>query len=251
MRCWTRLIGWAEDERVSAVRYLRLTKAAAWFEEGSAGLWRDPELELGLKWRRENRPTEAWARRYDESFPRAMRFLDRSESERDRLAAERKAERRRQWRQLQWVAVMLAVLLAVVATSLKAQRKNVRARENDRAEENLRLARAAVDESLVVAERDPSLLGVDVPAIVGFRRELLEKAQGFYLEFIKQAPANADIRAEMALAHLRLGNINRALGASGLGAEDYRRAIEQFEALARDTRCPTTTRRGERLQLAR
>ncbi len=38
----------------------------------------------------------------------------------------------------------------------------------------------------------------------------------------------------MALAHLRLGNINRALGASGLGAEDYRRAIERFEALARE-----------------
>jgi len=236
MRCWTRLIGWAENERLSAVRYLRLTKAAAWFEEGSAGLWRDPELELGLKWRRESRPTEAWARRYDESFPRAMRFLDRSESERNRLAAERRAERLRQWRQLQWVAVMLAVLLAVVATmAYVARRENDRARvENLRAEENLRLARAAVDESLVVAEREPSLLGVDVPAIVGFRRELLEKAQGFYLEFIKQSPANADIRAEMALAHLRLGNINRALGASGLGAADYRSAIERFEALARE-----------------
>jgi tetratricopeptide (TPR) repeat protein len=236
MRCWTRLIGWAEGERVSANRYLRLTKAAAWFEEGSAGLWRDPELELGLKWRRENRPTEAWARRYDDSFARAMRFLDRSESERDRLVAERRADLRRKWRQLQWVAVALAVLLAVAATmAYVARRESARARvENDRAEENLRLARAAVDESLVVAEREPSLLGVDVPAIVGFRRELLEKAQGFYQEFIKQSPANADVRAEMALAFLRLGNINRALGASGLGADDYRRAIERFEALARE-----------------
>jgi len=236
MRCWSRLIRWAEDERVSAVRYLRLTKAAAWFEEGSAGLWRDPELEMGLKWRRASQPTEAWARRYDESFARAMRFLDRSERERDRLAAERRAERRRQWRQLQWVAAALAVLLAVAATmAYVARREGARARvENDRAEENLRLARAAVDASLVVAEREPSLLGVDVPAIVGFRRELLEQAQGFYLEFIKQSPDNVDIRADMALAHLRLGNINRALAARGLGAEDYRRAIESFEALARE-----------------
>src|SRR5207342_1818696 len=54
------------------------------------------------------------------------------------------------------------------------------------------------------------------------------------LEFIKQSPDNADIRAEMALAHVRLGNIDRALAARGLGAEDYRRAIESFEALARE-----------------
>src|SRR5262249_31327166 len=50
MRCWKRLIAWAEEERISAGFYLRLSQASAWFEEGSAGLWRDPELELGLQW---------------------------------------------------------------------------------------------------------------------------------------------------------------------------------------------------------
>ena len=52
-----------------------------WYAEGSAGLWRNPELELGLRWRRDNRPTPAWGRRHDESFDRAMAFLDRSEQE--------------------------------------------------------------------------------------------------------------------------------------------------------------------------
>src|SRR5262249_55889438 len=74
MRCWTRLIGWAEEERVSAGFYLRISQASAWFQESTAGLWRDPELELGLKWRRQNRPTAAWADHYDSHFLRAMTF---------------------------------------------------------------------------------------------------------------------------------------------------------------------------------
>ena len=84
MRCWGRLRAWAEAERAAAGVYLRLTQAATRHEDGTAGLWRDPELELGLKWRAEHRPTAAWARRYDDSFERAMRFLEESERESDR-----------------------------------------------------------------------------------------------------------------------------------------------------------------------
>jgi hypothetical protein len=229
MRCWTRLIAWAEEERASAAVYLRLTRAAAWFEEGTAGLWRDPELELGLKWRRENSPTLAWAQRYDSSFERAMSFLDRSAAERDRLAAQRRAERRRQWRQLQGIAAVLAVLLAVAAIAW-----TIAQRENARAEENLRLARAAVDESLIVTERDPANLGMDTPQLIGFRRQLLVRAQNFYREFIKQAPASEEIRREMALAHFKLGHINKGLDAYEDAASEFQQAIEQFGALARE-----------------
>jgi tetratricopeptide (TPR) repeat protein/energy-coupling factor transporter ATP-binding protein EcfA2 len=234
MRCWTRLQAWAEDERASAAVYLRLTRAAQWFEDGTAGLWRDPELGLGLKWRTEYQPSAAWARRYDQAFDRAMLFLDNSERERDRLATERRAERRRQWRQLQWVAAALAVLFVVTGiAAVVARRESARARaENARAEQNLRLARTAVDESLAVVERDPSLLGVDVPEIVGFRRDLLEKAQRFYLEFIEQAPDSEEIRREMAFGRLRLGHIDRALDAREQAVTDYRAAIGAFEALA-------------------
>jgi len=61
MRCWTRLLAWTEEERTSAQMYKRVAEASARFEEGAGGLWRDPELELGLKWRAQNRPTAAWA----------------------------------------------------------------------------------------------------------------------------------------------------------------------------------------------
>jgi len=235
MRCWTRLQGWARDERASAEVYLRLTRAAKWHEDGTAGLWRDPELGLGLKWRTEHHPSAAWARRYDEGFDRAMRFLDESERERDRLVAERRAERRRRWRLLQGVAAVLALLLVATGiTAYVASRESARARaENARAEENLRLARAAVDESLVAVDREPALLGVDVPEIVGFRRDLLERAQRFYQELIKQAPANEDIRREMAEARLRLGHIDRALDARADAVVAYRAAVDEFGALAR------------------
>jgi len=233
MRCWTRLHGWVEEERAAAAVYLRLTRAAQWYEDGTTGLWRDPELGLGLKWRAERHPTEAWARRYDDSFDRAMRFLEDSERERDRLVYERRAERRRQWRRLQWVAAALALLLFLTGvTAWVATRESQRARaENARAERNLQLARTAVDESLLVVEREPSRLGVDVPEIVGFRRELLEKAQRFYLDFIRQAPQNEDLQREIAVGQLRLGHIDRALDAPDRAVADYQAAVKAFTAL--------------------
>ena len=144
MRCWTRLRGWAEEERAAATVYLRLTRAAQWYEDGTAGLWRDPELGLGLKWRAERHPTEAWARRYDESFDRAMRFPGATASANATGSShERRAERRRQWRRLQWVAAVLALLLFVTGvTAYVATRESRRARaESARAERNLQLAR--------------------------------------------------------------------------------------------------------------
>lgn len=235
MRCWTRLLAWAEEERLSATMYVRVSRAAAWYEEGTAGLWWDPELELGLQWRRENRPTAAWARRYAEPFERAMRFLDVSQQERDRLVAQRRAEKRRQWRQLQWTAALLAVLLLIAGTmAIIASRETDRARrEFERAEENLRLARAAVDESLAVADREPSRLAADFPEFIRLRRQLLEQAQRFYREFVRQSPASEQLRADVALANLRLAHVDRALASREEAAERYRRAIEQLEELTR------------------
>ena len=86
MRGWARLIGWAAEERQSAGIYARVAQAATWWSEGSAGLWRNPELELGLRWRRESRPTAAWARRYR----RALRGSDElPRPQRARAAADR------------------------------------------------------------------------------------------------------------------------------------------------------------------
>ncbi len=111
MRIWKRLIHWVDEEARSAQTYLRISKAAAQFQEGKAGLLHDPELQLAVNWREETKPNAVWAQRYDVAFERAMVFLEHSRKQRD-LETEEKERLRR--RQLQW-ARRLAVVLGLAA----------------------------------------------------------------------------------------------------------------------------------------
>jgi tetratricopeptide (TPR) repeat protein len=227
MRCWGRLITWAAEERASAAVYVRLSQAAAWFEEGTAGVWRNPELELARRWRETNAPSPAWASRYDVGFDRAMAFLDHSLDERDRAQAAIEHERRATLRRTQLVAGVLATLFAVAAAL------GVLAwRERERAQHNLELARQAVDESLAAADRDPAQMGADVPQVQELRRQLLGKAEGFYRAFMNQAPRDDGSRRDVAVAHLRLGHINRMLEKPEDAERHYREAITRLTALA-------------------
>ncbi len=227
MRGWTRLITWAQQERAAIALYVRLAREASWHEEGAAGLWDDPELELGVRWRREHHPTAAWARRYDDSFERAMRFLAVSEKERDRRRAERHAAR---WRRLV-LARSLAALMLLVSLVIGYLYRVAR-REGDRAERNLALASDAVGQLLAASDRNRGSVGADVPEMERFRRELLERAQPFYAEFIAQEPENDVFLAEMGLAHFRLGEIHRMLEARADAEKEYRAAISAFATLA-------------------
>lgn len=229
MRCWFRLIGWAEEERAAAAFYLRLSQAAAWHTQGTAGLWRNPELELADRWEAETHPTAAWARRYDDSFERSMAFLNRSRQEQERLEAEREAERRARLRRAHAVAGVLGLfLLVAVLFAWLASRANARA------EANLALARAAVDESLSAADRDPAAVGADMPEMQEFRRELLEKAEHFYTAFMQQDPRTEASHRDLAFAHVRLGHIDRLLLRRSEATIRYREAINRFERLAAD-----------------
>ncbi|QSE96726.1 nSTAND1 domain-containing NTPase [Fulvivirga lutea] len=78
MRIWTRLKVWVDEEFESAQMYRRLSEAAAMYQIGRTGLWRPPDLQLALNWQKKQKPTRAWARRYDEAFERAIVFLDTS-----------------------------------------------------------------------------------------------------------------------------------------------------------------------------
>jgi tetratricopeptide (TPR) repeat protein len=227
MRCWSRLIGWAEEERTAAGFYIRLSQAAAWHREGAAGLWRDPELELALQWQKENRPTAAWARRFDESFEAAIAFLAASEAERDRVQAEQERERKNRLRRAHWAAAVfgtmsaVAGLLAFVAWSA-----------TQRAEVNFSLARGAVEEMLSSADLDLASVGADVPQMQEFRAQLLEKAQLFYAAFMNQRPRSEELQRQLAFAHFRMGHINRMLARPDDAQREYETAIERFGALA-------------------
>ena len=92
MRLWTRLVEWTREEARSAEICRRLSGAAFLHARHEAGLWRDPELQLTLNWRDAQRPTAAWARRYDPDFERAQAFLAASCAARDADAVLRESE---------------------------------------------------------------------------------------------------------------------------------------------------------------
>ncbi len=227
MRCWSRLIDWADEERASAATYVRLSQAAAWFDEGSGGVWRNPELELAVRWRETNGPNTAWAERYAVGFDRAMRFLERSLDERDRAAAAIEGQRRATLRRTQIVAAGLATLLfTAIGFGWFAWA------ERQRAEGNLVLARQAVDESLAAITRDPALAGADVPQVEALRRELLSRAERFYLAFIQQDPRSQAARRDLAMAHLRVAHISRMLEKRDDAEREYQTAIAGLSSLA-------------------
>jgi tetratricopeptide (TPR) repeat protein/energy-coupling factor transporter ATP-binding protein EcfA2 len=229
MRCWTRLITWAEEERASARVYARLSQASAWFAEGTAGLWHNPELELGVRWKQQNQPTEAWAERYDSTFARAMDFLDRSEKEQGRVEAERENARKNKLRLAWSVAGALGVLLLVALYFY-----HVAQTESRRAEANLGLASKAVDESLSSAGNKQGRESPDPPQLEQFRQELLKKAEVFYSNFlIKQAKNSFKFQADSAQVHSKLGDINRLLEKWEDAVVQYRLAIGGFAELHR------------------
>jgi tetratricopeptide (TPR) repeat protein len=224
MRCWTRLVAWAAEERESAAIYLRIAQAATWWGESSGGLWIDPQLETGLQWRSKNRPTAAWAARYDPNFAQAMLFLESSERQR---AAERKreADRRRAWKV---ASCVLAVLLGAIGTLA-----SVAVKKSSLATRNLALAQKAVDESLSSAGAQQAREAPDSAEMEEFRKELLDKAKTFYLNFAEQDHGDAAV-AQMAMGHSHLGDIDRLLQANDDAVKEYNEAISGYAKLSHE-----------------
>lgn len=79
MRIWVRLKTWLDEEAKSAEMYLKLSEASQRYQEGRAGLWNMPDLQLALNWRQQNQPTLVWGQRYNPAFERTMVFLETSE----------------------------------------------------------------------------------------------------------------------------------------------------------------------------
>lgn len=79
MRIWNKLKVWVEEEWNAVQMYMRLSEAAEMYQIGSTGLWRPPDLQLALNWREKQKPTLAWAQRYNPAFERAMVYLETSD----------------------------------------------------------------------------------------------------------------------------------------------------------------------------
>jgi len=107
MRIWDRLKVWVDEEAQAVLMYKRLSEAAELFQRGKTGLWRPPDLQLALNWKKKQQPTLAWAEQYNPAFERTMVFLDTSEKE---FIAEEENKIRLQKRQLRRSRVFASVL---------------------------------------------------------------------------------------------------------------------------------------------
>jgi hypothetical protein len=172
MRVWTRLRQWGEDEAQSARLLRRVAKTAELHAAGQANLLRNPELQVALDWRRQEKPNAAWAERYySGGLDTAMALIDTSlatfERERDE-AAQRSAEQAalqsqiRRTRRLRLAALVATVAVSVVAIvfaflfqrALEAERVAKRERSEARASEAVALrAKAEAEEAVVRARR--------------------------------------------------------------------------------------------------
>ena len=130
MRIWVRLTGWVEEEFESAQMYKRLSEAAAMYQIGKTGLWRPPDLQLALNWQKKQKPTRAWAQRYDEAFERAVVFLDTSrityeaELKNQEMMQRRVLQRTRVTAIILGIAAVIAILFMVFAYMKKIEADN-------------------------------------------------------------------------------------------------------------------------------
>lgn len=113
MRIWVRLKRWLDEEAKAAEMYLKLSEAAERYQEGKAGLWQMPDLQLALNWREENRPTLVWGQRYNPAYERTMVFLETSEKA--YLTEQRNKEllQRRQVRRMRVTVLVLAAAMLI------------------------------------------------------------------------------------------------------------------------------------------
>ncbi|MHC4647272.1 MAG: serine/threonine protein kinase [Planctomycetota bacterium] len=101
--------------------------------------------------------------------------------------------------------------------------------QRNRAAANFQRAREAVDEMTRVAEEEL----VDVAGTEHVRRELLQKAQVFYREFVEEEISNDPrVRQEMGRAYKRLADIHQMLGEFKQAEQAFRQAIVIFEGLS-------------------
>ncbi|HEX5269035.1 MAG TPA: protein kinase, partial [Gemmataceae bacterium] len=117
------------------------------------------------------------------------------------------------------------------ARATEAERLHGEARrEHQRAADNFRLARSAVEELLT---RVAQVKLAHTPQMERVRRDLLEKALHFYEEFAGREPGDdVELRRCSARALVRVGDIRAMLGDAAAAEDAYRPAIDRLAALA-------------------
>lgn len=145
LRLWRRLNIWIKEEMESSKIYKNLCEAAELYQDGKGSLLVNPELEITLKWKETQNPTEEWGSKYNSSYSRAINFLQTSEHKfdedivRKNAAQAKRIKRNKQFTTFISIAFVICLFLvvfswiekqkAVAATKLATQ-KSVEAEIN-------------------------------------------------------------------------------------------------------------------------
>ncbi|WP_165226117.1 serine/threonine-protein kinase [Aquisphaera insulae] len=140
-------------------------------------------------------------------------------------------------------AVLIATVigLAIGASAINAERavavadRDLARREHDRAEQEFRRARRAVDDSFTRVSQEVLL---DVPGLQALRKDLLSSARGFYEEFVLDRGQDPSVRADLAETHSRLAGIAQLLGRGEEVVAEYEAAVRLRESLASERGSP-------------
>ena len=175
---WDRLRIWIDEESSSVQMYLRLSEASALYQQGKTGLLKQPDLQLAINWREQNKPTLWWAQKYNPAYERAMVYLRTSEKE--YLESEERKARHHRWRLhkikiissiLGGVAIV-AALTMVAAFILKFSADSRRKIAEKQKDEIIVQKTAAEQYAAVVLKRS---VESDSSAIAASRREQIER----------------------------------------------------------------------------
>ncbi len=152
MRIWNKLRVWVDEEAQAIQMYTRLADASGMYQEGKTGLWRPPDLQLALNWRKKQQPTLTWAERYNPAFERAMVYLETSEKE---YVAEEENKIRMQKRALRRTRITAIVLGTAAIISLGFMLYAViQQREAERQRQLAEERRIEADEQRTLAEKN-------------------------------------------------------------------------------------------------
>jgi serine/threonine-protein kinase len=152
---------------------------------------------------------------------------------------ERPHERLARWFRLHrtWAYAAVATLIgccafAVVSAALieGSRQREVAARRE--AELGFRMAQGAVDSYLVNVSENTLLKEQDSLDIRNLRQELLASALKYYQQFVNQRGHDQGLRAELANAHFRLGQITREISSTQEAIDSFRSAEAIWVQLA-------------------
>ncbi len=172
---WDRLRDWVDEESSSVQMYKRLSEASAMYQQGKTGILRPPDLQMAVNWREENKPTLAWAERYNPAFERAMVYLRTSEKE---YLEEEETKLRSQRKKIKRTRVIASGLGVAVIVSLSFMLfAIVRKSASDRARALAQVERTKAEQQKIKADSIALVAAAERTAAITDAKEAEQVAQ--------------------------------------------------------------------------